>query len=87
MIPQFGLVGSKWPNPYWVGRDGTCKKVIARYERHLHDSGLIFAVHELRGRDLVCCDTPEPCHGEVLLRLANAAETQVPLTNRPRDAA
>jgi hypothetical protein len=87
MIPQYGLVGSKWHNPYRVGRDGTREEVIAKYEHHLYDSGLIYAVDELRGRDLVCWDTPEPAHGEVLLRLANAAETQVPLTNRPRDAA
>ena len=71
MMPQYGLVGGKWHNPYWAGRDGTREEVIARYERHLHDSGLIAAVHELRGLDLVCWCAPEPCHGDVLLRLAN----------------
>ena len=67
-----GLLGSKWANPYRMGRDGTREEVIARYERHLYDSGLINQIHELRGRDLVCWSAPEPCHGDVLLRLGNA---------------
>jgi hypothetical protein len=49
LMPRYGLRGSKWHNPYKVGRDGTREEVIAKYERHLHDSGLIDAVHELRG--------------------------------------
>jgi hypothetical protein len=32
---------------------------------------LINDVHELRGLDLVCWCVPLPCHGDVLLRLAN----------------
>ena len=32
---------------------------------------LINYIHELRGRDLVCWCAPEPCHGDVLLQLAN----------------
>jgi hypothetical protein len=87
LMPRYGLPGSKWHNPYKVGRDGTREEVIAKYECHLHDSGLIDAVHELRGRDLVCWCAPEPCHGDVLLRLANAARSQLPLTSRPRGAA
>jgi hypothetical protein len=27
------------------------------------------ALHELRGRDLICWCAPLPCHGDVLLRL------------------
>ena len=71
MIPQYGLVGSKWHNPNRVGRDGSREEVIDKYERHLHDSVLIDAVHELRGRDLVCWCAPERCHGDLLLQLAN----------------
>jgi hypothetical protein len=83
LMPRYGLPGSKWHNPYKVGCDGTREEVIAKYERHLHDSGLIYAVHELRGRDLVCWCAPEPCHGDLLLRLANAAASRLPLTSRP----
>jgi hypothetical protein len=68
------LPASKWKNPYKLRRNATREQrdeVITRYERHLHDSGLINDVHELRGRDLACWCAPEPCHGDVLLRLAN----------------
>jgi hypothetical protein len=32
---------------------------------------LIDYIHGLRGRDLVCWCAPEPCHGDLLLWLAN----------------
>ena len=64
---------SKWHNPFRVGRDGTIEEVLKKYERHLYDSGLINGIHELHGRDLACWCAPRPCHGDVLLRLANAA--------------
>ena len=73
-VPSKRIRGSKWANPYPLRRNGTRKEgaqVIAKYERHLYDSGLVKDVHELRGRDLVCWCAPEPCHGDVLLRLAN----------------
>jgi hypothetical protein len=47
---------------------------IAKYERYLSDGGLIKEVHQLRGRDLICWCAPLPCHGDVLLRLANTAD-------------
>src|SRR5262245_50114450 len=68
----WSLSASKWANPYRIGRDGNRDEVIAKYERHLHDSGLIQQVQELRGCDLACWCAPNPCHGDVLLRLANA---------------
>jgi Domain of unknown function (DUF4326) len=66
-----GRPASKWQNPFVIGKDGTRSEVIAKYEQHLVDSGLIDHVHELRGRDLVCWCAPDPCHGDVLLELAN----------------
>jgi hypothetical protein len=47
------------------------EEVIRKYERHLVDSGLINDIHQLCGKDLVCWCAPLPCHGDVLLRLAN----------------
>ena len=44
-------------NPYPLRRNDTREEraqVIAKYERHRYDSGLVKDVHELRGRDLVC---------------------------------
>jgi hypothetical protein len=65
------LPQSKWHNPFRIGRDGTAEEVLVKYERWLHTSGLINDIHELRGRDLACWCAPFPCHGDVLLRLAN----------------
>jgi hypothetical protein len=39
-----------------------------------HD--LLRALDELRGRDLVCFCAPLPCHGDLLLRLANESREE-----------
>jgi hypothetical protein len=68
--------GSKWGNPFVIDKDGSRADVIEQYERWLCDSPegqrLLGRIGELRGRDLVCWCAPEACHGDVLLRLANA---------------
>ena len=64
---------SDWGNPFHVGRDGTRAEVVEMFE------GYAEALLErqpnwldaLRGKDLVCWCTPEACHADVLLRLAN----------------
>jgi hypothetical protein len=69
--------GSKWGNPFVIGRDGDRAAVIAKYERYLrsrHD--LLLALDELRGKDLVCFCAPLACHGDLLLRLANATREE-----------
>lgn len=63
---------SKWGNPFVIGPDGSRKEVIAKYERWLFESGAISDISELTGKNLVCWCAPLPCHGDVLLRLANA---------------
>lgn len=63
---------SKWGNPFAVGKDGARHEVIARFEAWLQTQPhLMAALPELRGKDLACWCAPEPCHGEVLIRLAN----------------
>jgi hypothetical protein len=65
--------GSKWGNPFRIGPDGDRAAVIAKYERWLaQQPQLLRALDELCGRDLVCFCAPRPCHGDLLLRLANA---------------
>lgn len=49
----------------------TVEEAIEKYKEHLHSSGLIRDIHELKGKDLVCWCTPGPCHGDILLELAN----------------
>ena len=62
---------SKWGNPWKVGYDGTREEVIKRYEHYILDSELIHDVPELRGKVLGCYCSPKPCHGDILVRLAN----------------
>jgi hypothetical protein len=51
---------------------GPREGVIARHRKHVrNNTGLMAAVHAARGRDLVCFCAPAPCHGEILLALAN----------------
>lgn len=69
--------GSKWGNPFVIGRDGDRATVIAKHERWLADQHhLLRALDELRGRNLVCFCAPRPCHGDLLMRLANATREQ-----------
>jgi hypothetical protein len=65
--------GSRWGNPFKSPRDGSRDEVIAKYERWLvRQPELVAALPELRGKVLACWCAPEPCHADVLLRLANA---------------
>ncbi len=71
---QYGLPESKWANPFKPLRHTVEEhaRVVALYEQHLRTSGLIVHVSDLRGLNLVCWCAPDlPCHGDVLLRLAN----------------
>lgn len=61
---------SKWGNPFTIGRDGTRDEVIALYRASL--AGREAEVRrELRGKDLKCWCAPLPCHGDVLVEVAN----------------
>ena len=65
--------GSTWGNPFRLGPDGDRAAVIALHARWLADQAdLLRALDELRGKDLVCFCAPQVCHGDLLLRLANA---------------
>jgi len=63
----------KWGNPFVMGRDGTREEVIFKFEKRLRSKPDMMRVvkKELRGKDLVCFCAPLPCHGDVLLKIAN----------------
>ncbi|HEU0273714.1 MAG TPA: DUF4326 domain-containing protein [Candidatus Udaeobacter sp.] len=69
-----------WGNPYVVGSklmNGetlTAEKAVKLYEQHLADNFSERDIrHCLRGKDLACwCALDEPCHADVLLRIANS---------------
>jgi hypothetical protein len=64
---------SPWGNPFHIGADGTREQVIAKYRDWLCDSPPLLeaARRDLRGKNLVCWCAPLPCHGDVLLEIAN----------------
>jgi len=67
---------SKWGNPYAIGRHGDRDTVLRKFEAYIAAQPELRrqAREELRGRDLVCWCAPLPCHGDVLLRVANSEE-------------
>ena len=70
--------GSKWGNPFKIGQHGDRAAVIARHEAWLRDQhALLRDLGELRGKDLVCFCAPAPCHGDLLLRLANGSRADL----------
>ena len=62
---------SKWGNPYVIGKDGTREEVIKKYEDYIVHSQLLLEIDELTNKVLGCWCKPLPCHGDVLLQLAN----------------
>jgi hypothetical protein len=63
---------SDWYNPFQIGKDGTREEVIEKYERYLLEErpDLVERLPELTGKILACWCSPGPCHGDVLVRLA-----------------
>ncbi len=61
-------------NPFTIGRDGTREQVIAKYRAWISDQPELQARarRELRGKTLGCWCAPLPCHGDVLLEIANS---------------
>ncbi|CUG86523.1 Hypothetical protein, putative [Bodo saltans] len=66
-----GAVGSKWGNPFTQGSGMTLEERIHAYEAMVRSSPeLMAALVELEGAtQLGCWCAPNPCHGNVLVRL------------------
>ena len=60
---------SKWGNPFEIGKDGTREQVIEKYKNHALPPDK--DIRKLKGKILGCWCAPLPCHGDVLLRIAN----------------
>jgi hypothetical protein len=68
------LPPSKWGNPFVVGKHGARGECVKLYEGWLlENEELMAALGELRGKVLGCWCAPQSCHGDVLVRLANAS--------------
>jgi hypothetical protein len=66
-----------WGNPFIIGKDGTRDEVIAKFEYALAIGAndqfkwMRDNAHKLKGQILVCWCHPQPCHGDVLAKLAD----------------
>ena len=69
----WNLPESKWSNPYTVKKYGR-EEALKKYEKYVYESGLIDDIEELRGKVLGCWCYPEPCHGDILIRLLNKGQ-------------
>jgi len=59
--------GSKWGNPFKIGKDGNRDEVISKYESHIMNRpDLIEALPELIDKVLGCWCKPRACHGDIL---------------------
>lgn len=70
---------TKWRSPFIIDLDEpkwgcTREELHAKYRAHLEaNPELLQAVKdELRGKDLECFCHPLPCHGDILLEIANS---------------
>lgn len=64
---------TKWGNPFMVGRDGKRGECIELYKKWIASQPELCqqARSELKGKSLGCWCAPMPCHGDVLLLIAN----------------
>jgi Domain of unknown function (DUF4326) len=71
-------LGSPYGNENKIGKDGNRAEVIEKYRVWLETQpALIERVkRELKGKDLVCYCAPLPCHGDLLLQIANSEEVE-----------
>ncbi len=61
--------GSKWGNPFIMGKDGDREEVIRKYEIYLLDNkDLMNSLHELKDKVLGCWCKPKACHGDILIK-------------------
>ena len=64
------LKGSKFANPFKVGRDGTLDEVLEKYREYITSTpALMDSLDELRNKILTCWCAPARCHCDVLLEL------------------
>ena len=61
--------GSKWGNPFVIGKDGNREEVIEKYDVWLSSNIklLMLLLVELEGMRLGCFCKPSACHGDVLV--------------------
>lgn len=66
--------GSKYGNPFSIDANNTREEVIKEYREWIQNQPELLAdiKKNLPGKDLVCYCFPQPCHGDVILEIANS---------------
>lgn len=65
-----GTNKSKWANPYSTkGGNYSLTQSLELYEAHIRNSNLINELAELDNAELGCWCAPNPCHGNILIKL------------------
>lgn len=64
---------SKFGNPFNISTSRTREEAILMYREWIKTQPEIIesARKELKGKSLVCFCAPKPCHGDVLMEIAN----------------
>ena len=66
--------GSKWGNPFKIGKDGTREEVVDKYREYIKKKPeLLACLHELKDKRLGCYCAPLLCHGNVLEELLESS--------------
>ena len=69
---RFPKTASIWANPFKMTPSCSRDQVLDMYEEYLiNDPYLMSQLHTLQGKTLGCWCSPEPCHGDILLRHIN----------------
>ena len=67
--------GSRWGNPFEIGKDGDREEVCAKYFGYLMNSPeLLAALPSLVGKKLGCYCHPKLCHGDIIIHVMRLRE-------------
>ena len=63
--------GSRWGNPFILHIDGTREEIVQLFEEYAIWRLSIQPewLDSLVGKNVVCCCTPQKCHGDVLVKI------------------
>ena len=80
----YSLPQSIWANPFMISNTQTRMDVINAYTYWLfrNPASPLPHIGELTGHDLVCYCCPKPCHGHVVLILANQPARLIQVRDR-----
>lgn len=66
---------SKWANPFKVTEDcsleESLEESLEKHKKYIVESGLIYDIHELKGKTLGCWCTSSNCHATILCEIAD----------------